>query len=165
MPKRESCMVLKVDQMLAAAKSFARLPTMSYQGPSQILEPINNQESADIPQGDFTFSRNYQSYGLGDPLSYFPQEYESQLSLHGMCDSIGTASMPTGFWEWEAQTDPSTYLATVPEGPLLQDQSAAENQSTLSGPPSEYQEIKQVVSALQQRMDKIEDLFREIQNG
>lgn len=82
-----------------------------------------------------------------------------------MCDSIGTASMPTEFWEWEAQTDPSTYLATVPEGPLLQVQSAAEDQSTSTGSPSEYQELKQAVSALQQRMDKIEDLFGEIQNG
>jgi hypothetical protein len=153
--------------MLAAPslKPFARLPTMSYQGSWQIPEPIDNQESADIPQGDFNFSRNYQSYGLGDPLSYFPQEYGSQLSVNGVCDSIDTASMPTGFWEWEAQTDPSTYLATVPEGPLLQVQSAAEDQSTSTGSPSEYQELKQVVSALQQRMDEIEELFRKSQNG
>lgn len=135
---------------------------MSYQGSWQILEPIDNQESADILQGDFDFSR---SYGLDDPLSCFPQEYRSQLSVNGMCDSIGMASMPTDFWEWEAQTDPSTYLATVPEGPLLQVQSAAEDQSTSTGSPSEYQELKQAVSALQQRMDKIEDLFEEIQNG
>ena len=138
---------------------------MSYQGSWQILEPINNQESADTPQADFDFTRNYQSYGLSDPLSHFPQEYGSQLPVNGMCDSINTASMPTGFWEWEAQTDPSTYLATAPEGPLLQVQSAAEDQSTLTDSPSEYQELKQVVSTLQQRMDKIEDLLGGIQNG
>jgi hypothetical protein len=138
---------------------------MSYQGSWQTLEPVDNQESADIPQTDFNFTRNDQGYGLGDTLSYFPQEYGSQLPVNGMCDSIGTASMPTGFWEWEAQIDPSTYLATVPEDPLLQVQSAAEDQSTSTGSSSEYQELKQVISTLQQRIDKIEDLLGEIQNG
>ena len=133
---------------------------MSYQGSWQTLEPVDNQKSADIPQADFNFTRNYQSYGLDDTASYFPQEYGSQLPVNGICDSIGTASMPTGFWEWEAQTDPSNYLATVPEDPLLPVQSAAEDQSTSTGSPGEYQELKQDVSALKQKVDHLPGKIR-----
>ena len=84
-----------------------------------------------------------------------------------LCNSTGIASLPTTAWGWPAQDNMSSLPAMIPDDSLLQIQPTVEDQNVLFEPSSEEEglkDLKQVISGLQNRAEKLEELFVNLQN-
>ena len=141
--------------------------TMSTQSTWQVSQLAANQAATEISQQDFTYSESYPCYESFDFPPWLPDEQCSQLSMGVLCNSTGIASLPTTTWGWPAQDNLSSLPAMIPDDSLLQIQPAVEDQNVLFGPSSEEEglkEFKQVISGLQNKAEKLEELFVNLQN-
>jgi hypothetical protein len=71
-----------------------------------------------------------------------------------MFDSFGTTGLPPITWAESEQNDQTTYLAEDPEYLMLQP--AIEDQNAVAKPSSGGDEVKQAISDLQDRVEKLE---------
>jgi hypothetical protein len=85
--------------------------------------------------------------------------------MNSMFDSFGTSGLPANAWVGSEQNDQTTYLAGDPEYLMLQHvQPAIGDQSAVTEPSSGDEEVKQAISDLQDRMERLERNLGNLRN-
>jgi hypothetical protein len=115
--------------------------------PSETLQPGADQDML-LAFDCFTNLPIYDSY-----MQCFPNHQQQESG--SMCNPMSTANTGSNAWGWSDQFNPF-YQATREVQPQLD--STADSYNTLNEPSNEEQDAKQVVSELERRMDKFEEV-------
>lgn len=134
---------------------------MSCHGTCPVHDLGTNQETTEALQQGLTYFGSY-PYDL---LPCCPSGQCPQPSMDSMFDSFGTTGLPANAWIGSEQNDQTTCLAVDPEYLMLQrGQPAIEDQNAVTEPPSRNEEVKQAISDLQDRMERLERNLGNLRN-
>jgi hypothetical protein len=130
---------------------------MAYPSTSQVAQPCTNQDVFEISQLDSVWPGNSQCCGSYDLLPCLLNHQCSQIHVNPISNSTFISSQPLETWD-----DELGFSVTVPENPLLQIQPAV--QSTATEQSGGEQGLKQVVSNLEGRIDRLAELIENLRN-
>ena len=134
---------------------------MSYQTTWQNVPPYTNPAVFGQSQPDFNYVETFPCNGCYD-LPLYP--LNGQIPFGSVCTSYNTVSLPlenSGWFEEDVALD---YPAMATEEQLLQLQSAIEEQSSGPEHSSESQDIRQVITRLEKKCDRLGEAIEKLEN-